>query len=188
MIPMLDTEEAARRFKAIGEQIGEPVLGERMSTANIGRLMSQNPALAAAWGHLVGYLLLHNTVNTRTRELVVLRIAWLNRCLYMYSGHIDFSRAIKMTDEEIFGVREPDKCKAFNEADRAVIAMTDELHARSVVSAATMATLQKHFPIPEIVELLIYVGFWRGMCGVMNTAELPLEPGRQGWPEGRAPA
>jgi 4-carboxymuconolactone decarboxylase len=72
-----------------------------------------------------------------------------------------------------------------------VIAMADELHDHSQVSAKTWAALEKSFSPAQLVELILVAGFWHMMAGFLKTAEIPLDPidpTLSGWPEGKAPA
>ncbi len=93
-----------------------------------------------------------------------------------------------MSEEEILGVRDPDACAVYNDTDRAVIRMVDELLERSEVSQQTWATLAKSFPDAELVELLLIAGFWRMIAGYLKTAKVPLDADVPSWPEGKAPA
>ena len=93
-----------------------------------------------------------------------------------------------MNDEEILGVRNPAQCKAYSDADRAVITMADELHDNSEVSPKTWAALEKSFSTAELVELILVAGFWHMMAGFLKTAKLPLDSIDKtltGWPEGQ---
>ena len=96
-----------------------------------------------------------------------------------------------MTDEEILGVRDPAKCGAYSEVDRAVIAMADELNDNTEVTPATWAVLERAFSASELVELILVAGFWRMMAGFLKSAKIPfdpIDPKMTGWPEGKAPA
>jgi alkylhydroperoxidase family enzyme len=92
-----------------------------------------------------------------------------------------------MTDEEILGVRDPGNCRAYNEIDRAVIRMADELLDNSEVSTETWSTLQKAFSNEELVELLLVAGFWRMIAGYLKTAKVPLDAGVPSWLQDKPP-
>jgi alkylhydroperoxidase family enzyme len=130
----------------------------------------------------------HNTLNARTRELVILRNGWRTKSEYEFCQHVRVSRDLKMSDEEILGVRDPANCRTYSETDRAVIRMADELLDDSEVSAETWNILRQAFSNEELVELLLIAGFWRMIAGYLKTARVPLDPGVPSWPEGKAPA
>jgi alkylhydroperoxidase family enzyme len=151
------------------------------------RPVMHSPTAANAVANLLLALMTRNTLSARTRELVILRIGWRSGSEYEFCNHVRVSRSLKMSDEEILGVRDPDPCPAFSEADRAVIKMADELMDGTEVSGATQTVLTSSFSDAERVELLITAGFWRMMACWLNTVKVPLEPEVPGWPEGKAP-
>jgi alkylhydroperoxidase family enzyme len=193
MIPLLPPEEALKRFTEtrIADAVKDPVLAKSMSQLNVFRALLNNPAITLAQSGLAGALMGSKTLDHRIRELVILRTGWRTKSEYEFVQHVGVSRRLGMTDEEILGVRNPADCKVYSEADRAVIALADELHEESVVSPKTWATLQKTFSTAELVELILVAGFWHMMAGFLKTAELPLDSIDKtltGWPEGKAPA
>jgi alkylhydroperoxidase family enzyme len=129
-----------------------------------------------------------NRVAARTRELVILRIAWRTGAEYVFCHHVRISRDLGMPDEEILGVRDPRRCRAYNKTDRAVLRLADELHEDAEVGRSTWAALARAFAPDELVELLLIGGFWRMVAGFVKSARLPLDAGVPGWPEGREPA
>jgi alkylhydroperoxidase family enzyme len=181
MIPLLPVEEAVRRGKEVG-------LDDRFSSLNAFRAMLHSNRAAGAVAELLRTLMFHNTLNARTRELVILRNGWRTRSEYEFCQHVRVARDLKMSDEEILGVRDPANCRAYSETDRAVIRMADELLDNSEASAGTWSTLQKAFSNEELVELLLVAGFWRMIAGYLKTAKVPLDAGVPSWPEGKAPA
>jgi 4-carboxymuconolactone decarboxylase len=192
MIPLLPPEEALKRFteSRIADAVKDPALAKSMSQLNVFRALLNNPAITFAQSGLAGALMGSKTLNHRVRELVILRTGWRTKSEYEFVQHVAVSRRLGMNDEEILGVRNPAECKAYSNADRAVIAMADELHDHSEVSPATWSALQKSFSQAELVELILVAGFWHMMAGFLKTAKIPLDPidpTVTGWPEGKAP-
>jgi alkylhydroperoxidase family enzyme len=180
MIPLLTVDEAIRRGKEVG-------LDERFSSLNAFRVMLHNPQAAGAVAELLRTLMFRNKLNSRTRELVILRNGWRTGSEYEFCQHVRVSRDLKMSEEEILGVRDPDNCRAYSETDRAVIRMADELLDRSEASPEAWSVLTKAFSQEELVELLMVAGFWRMIAGYLKTAKVPLDSDVPSWPEGRAP-
>jgi 4-carboxymuconolactone decarboxylase len=193
MIPLLSKEETLKRFNEsrIADAVRDPALAKSMSQLNVFRALLNNPEITLAQSGLAGALMSSKTLDHRIRELVILRTAWRTKAEYMFVQHVAISKRLKMTDEEILGVRNPAGCKAYRDADRAVIALADELHEDSKVSSKTLAALEKSFSAAELVELILAAGFWHMMAGFLKTGEIPLDPidpTVTGWPDGEAPA
>jgi alkylhydroperoxidase family enzyme len=181
MITLLPVEEAKKRARASGVE-------DRFVQSHAFRTLLHSPRAAAAISNLLKTLMFENTLNTRLRELVIMRTGWRTRSEYEFAQHARLSRELKISEEDILGVREPEKCTSYNELDRAVLRMTDELIDNADVTSQTWAVLQQSLSEAELVELLLTAGVWRGMAGYLKAARLTLDEGLPGWPGGQAPA
>ncbi len=181
MIPLLSREETQKRAKEVG-------LGEDYAKLNVFRMFLQNPVVARAAENLITTLMNRNTIEARTRELIILRTAWRAGSDYVFGRHLLRARSLKISEQEILGVRDPDKCPSYSDVDRAVLKMADELHERANVSSATWAVLEKNFTPGQLVELVIAASNWRMAAALFNAAKLPLDDDiAAGWPEGKRP-
>ena len=181
MLALLPPEETRR----LGKEAG---IDDDLVNVNAFRALINNPGAAAGAHRLLTALMFHNQLPARTRELVILRTGWRTGSEYEFCQHVRVSRNLKLSEDEILGVRDPDRCAAYSEVDRAVIRMADELHERAEVSPATWAVIEKAFPPNQLVELLLASGFWRMIAGFLKTAKVKLDDDVPGWPEGKAPA
>ncbi len=181
MIPVLPADEALKRAKEVN-------IDESWARLNAFRTMLNSPRVAGGFAEMLRTLMFRNVVNSRARELVILRIGWRTKSEYEFCQHVRVARDLKMSEAEILGVRDPDACAAYSAVDRAVIKMADELHETSTVSAATWATLAQAFSNEELIELVLAAGLWRMVAGFFNAAKVPLDEWVPSWPEGKAPA
>lgn len=97
------------------------------------------------------------------------------------------SRDLGIPDEEILGVRDPQRCHAYSKTDHTLLPLADELHEYAEGTRSTWAALEKAFAHDELVELLLIAGFWRMAAGFVKSAKIPLDTGVPSWPEGREP-
>ncbi len=181
MVKLLPLDEARRR----GAEVGIP---REWSSVNALRAMLNYPEGAGAVAKLLTTLLYKNRIEARQRELIILRIGWRSGAEYEFCSHVGVAKRIGMTDDEILGVRDPDRCAAFSELDRAILQMTDELLDGFEIRPATRAILERSFTPEQFVELLLAVSNWRLFAIFLKNVDVPLDPGTPGWPEGRAPA
>jgi alkylhydroperoxidase family enzyme len=181
MIPVLPEAEALKRAKEVN-------IDESWGRLNAFRTMLNSPRVTGAFAEMLRTMMFRNVVNSRARELVILRIGWRTKSEYEFCQHVRVSRDLKMSEAEILGVRDPDACAAYSTVDRAIIRMADELHETATVSAATWATLAQAFSQEELIELVMAAGLWRMVAGFFNAAKVPLDEWVPSWPEGKAPA
>jgi alkylhydroperoxidase family enzyme len=179
-LPLLPVEEAKRR----GESVGVP---PNLSRLNVFRVLLHNPPACGALAKLLVTLLFQGSLDHRTRELVILRIGWRRASEYEFCQHVAVARQFGMKDEDILGVRDPERCTSFGEVDRAVLRMTDELLDRSCVSDETWRVLESAFDEGQLVELLLAAGNWTLFAGFLRSAAVPLDEDVPSWPEGKIP-
>jgi 4-carboxymuconolactone decarboxylase len=177
---LLSIDESAR----LGEKFG---IDRDLATSNVFRGLLNSPSATAGFYGLVNALLFHNKVTARVRELIILRIGWRTGSEYVFCNHVRFSHELGIPGEEILGVRDPQRCHAYSETDRAVLHLADELHEYAEVRRSTWMALKKAFTSEELVELLLITGFWRMASGFVKSAKIPLDVGVPSWPEGRKP-
>jgi alkylhydroperoxidase family enzyme len=154
MLSLLSIDESAR----LGEK---PGIDPGLATSNVFRGLLHNPSAAAGFYAVVDALMFRNKVAARTRELIILRIGWRTASEYVFCNHVRISRGLGIPDEEILGVRDPQRCRAYSKTDRALIDFADELHECAEVTRSTWVVLEKAFACDELVELLLIAGFWR---------------------------
>lgn len=180
LLPLLSIDKSARLAEGLG-------IDRSLGTANVFRGLLHSPTAAAGFYHLVNALMFYNKVAARTRELVILRIGWRTGSEYVFCNHVRISRDLGLRDEEILGVRDPERCDAYSYADRSVLRLADELHENAQVTPSTWAALEQTFTAEELVELLLAAGFWRMTAGFLKSTKIPLDGDVPSWPEGKKP-
>ncbi len=124
-----------------------------------------------------GGLLDRGHLQLRQRELVIDRTTALNQCEYEWGVHITFFGArAGLTTEQIGSLARGspfDHC--WDEDDRLLLRLCDELHHTATISDRLWAELSAQFPEGAVVELLMLAGFYRTVSYLCNSLRLPLE-------------
>lgn len=164
----------------------EPVPRGDDATLNIFQTLAHNEALSKALRRFGAHLLSGGVLPSREREIVILRVGWRCGAEYEFGQHTVIGASVGLTDDEIAGLAE---CGAveWDETDRAVIAMADELCDDDLVSEDTWRTLAQRWSDAELLELLVLAGFYRLVCGMLNSVGVALEPQTPRWPDATAP-
>ncbi len=182
-VPLLAVEDATGR----AEQAGVPGV---LAHLNIFRALLHAPPAAKATSDALLALLAGSHLDHRLRELVIMRIGWVTGSVYEWTQHWRVARDLGVSDEDLLAVRDWRGHEGFGPADRAVLAATDETLAGGPIAPATWAACEEHLPGPEaLVELVLAIGLWQLVSGVLRSLEIPLEDGMAPWPpDGAAPA
>jgi alkylhydroperoxidase family enzyme len=113
----------------------------------------------------------------KLRELAILRVARLSEAEYEWVQHVPIAKAVGASDPQIAALeagRVEEAC--FDAAERAVLRFTSELAVRARPSDAAFDELARHLPPPQIVELVIAIGYYMLIARLMETAQIDLDP------------
>jgi alkylhydroperoxidase family enzyme len=181
-IEMLDEAAAV----AAGQEAGIP---DALSRLNIFRVLLRRPPAAKAMADLILGLMFRSRLDPRLRELVIMRLGWSTGSSYEWTQHWPIAVDAGITPEDVLGVRDWQAHGGFGPADRAVLAATDELVATGTLGDATWAACADAVPDEDaLLELVLAIGNWRMVSGVLRTLQVPLEDGVAPWPpDGAAP-
>jgi alkylhydroperoxidase family enzyme len=148
---------------------------------NIFLTLGHHPALLQAFTRFGNVLLNRGLLPARERELVILRVGRRGGSPYEFGQHTLLGRAAGLTDDEIRRVA-ADGRDGWDDGDAALLAMADELCDDDRVGDDTWAALAERWSEAELLELLVLAGYYRLVCGLLNSTGVQLEPGTPGWP------
>jgi len=175
-VPMVSPERA----RELGEALGMPA---RRTQSEAFRVVANNPGVArVAFGQLM-QLLENNKLDTRLRELMIMRIGWVTGSAYEWTQHWRVATTAGIQPEDILAVRDWRASGRLTPADRAILAATDECLAGRSISDDIWAEVAKHVPDPaHQVEFIIAMGNWMAFSLLFRTLRIPLAEGIAIWP------
>jgi len=181
-LPLLELHEA----KQIAESVG---VSAQMAELSIFRVLLRHPAVAKQVHDLLSTLLFRGTLDTRLRELVILRLGWATHSEYEWTQHWRVALRLGIPEQDLLAVRDWRSSDRLSQADRAVLAATDETLASGAISPATWRLCEAHVGTGDLlIELVAAIGWWRMISSILRSLAIPLEPDLVGWPpDGVAP-
>ena len=177
-LPPVDPDQCDDQVRRLLGVVPKDAAGEPLRVFST---LAHNGALLGAWLPFGAALLTSGRLPARTRELVVLRTAYLCGADYEWGHHVPLGLDAGLTEQEIQQLTAGPSA-AWGDADRAVLTAVDELHADAVVSDATWAQLSSALAPAELIELVMLVGQYHLVAFVLNSAGVQLEPGYTGIP------
>jgi alkylhydroperoxidase family enzyme len=114
-------------------------------------------------------------ITTRLREIVIMRVAWLNKTDYEWGHHHRYMRDLGMGDEHVQGIKDGPDAPVWSEAERAAIRAVDELTLTRELSDATWAALSAHYSERQIIDILVLLGQYTLLALPFNAIGLRLE-------------
>jgi alkylhydroperoxidase family enzyme len=183
-IPRLPLDEA----RAAADEAGVP---DYMAELSIFQVLLNHPVVARTLNDLLAAMLWHGALDSRLRELVIMRIGWLTACDYEWTQHWRVASGLGVPAEDLLGVRDWRAYEGFGPAERAVLAATDDVVNDGAVSAETWAACERELGGDRtvLVELVTAIGAWRMVASILRSLNVPLEDGVASWPpDGRSPS
>ena len=92
------------------------------------------------------------------------------------------SRSVVRRADDLAAVRDWEHHERFDATDRAILRATDETLAGDPVSDATWTALTEALPESQCIELLMLIGGYQALSGVLRTLQVPLDEGLEMWP------
>ncbi|MEB4212043.1 carboxymuconolactone decarboxylase family protein [Mycobacterium sp. 94-17] len=182
-VPGLPLGEA----KAAADEAAVP---NYMAELSIFQVLLNHPQLARAINDLLATMLWHGALDSRLRELAIMRIGWLTGCDYEWTQHWRVASRLGVNADDLVAVRDWQAYDGFGPTERAVLAATDDVVRDGAVSAANWAACEREFhgDTTVLIELVTVIGAWRMVASILQSLEVPLEDGVAGWPpDGRSP-
>jgi alkylhydroperoxidase family enzyme len=183
-VPLLPVGEA----KAAADEAGVP---NYMAELAIFQALLNHPTLARALNDLLATMLWHGKLDTRLRELAIMRIGWLTASDYEWTQHWRVALGLGVSADDLVGVQNWQAHNGFGAVERAVLAATDDVVRDGAVSADSWAACERELgPDPAVlIELVTAIGAWRMIASILHSLKVPLEDGVDSWPpDGQPPA
>ena len=131
----------------------EQIVAERGSVLILYRMLLNSPDIARGWlSHLTG-IRHQSRLPGAIRELVIMRVAILNRAPYEADQHAPIALKEGMTQAQLDALPEWQASSLFNARERAVLAYTDAMTRDVQVDDAVFDALRPHFDASLLVEL-----------------------------------
>ncbi|WP_421996239.1 carboxymuconolactone decarboxylase family protein [Reyranella sp.] len=142
---------------------------------NIFKVLAHHPALLKRWTPFAGHILSKQTLPFRDRELLILRIGWLNQAEYEFAQHEQIARRGGISEEDIARLKEGPKAKGWSAKEAALLQVADDLFENSVVSDATWETMSKSYSTEQLMDAVFTVGQYNLVSWALNSLGVPLD-------------
>ncbi|MBP6019471.1 MAG: carboxymuconolactone decarboxylase family protein [Burkholderiaceae bacterium] len=131
----------------------DQIVEQRGSVLHLYQMLLQSPPVASGWlSHLTG--IRHNSsLDGSLRELVIMRVALLNRAPYEADQHAPIALQEGMTQQQLDDLHDWRSSTLFTEKQRAVLDYTDAMTRHVQVPDDIFAAVKAKFEPRELVEL-----------------------------------
>jgi 4-carboxymuconolactone decarboxylase len=157
-----EDREMADRNKVNGEVV------------NIFKVLMNNPKLTRSWSRFAGYILGGQSLPARDREILILRIGWLNQAPYEWEQHVRIGKAAGLSDDEIDRISKGPK-QGWDKHEAALLQAADDLYENSVVSDETWKQLSARYSVEQMMDAVFTIGQYNLVSWALNSFGVPLD-------------
>jgi len=159
------------------------IASERGDVLAIYRMLLHAPGLADGWRHLLTEVRRNAELPGRLRELVIMRVAALNRAVYEADHHRPIALAEGVTKAQLERLasngpidRDGLADAGFAAAEADVLALTDSLTTDVHVDEAVFARLSERLGPRQTVELVVTIGAYNMVSRFLVALGIDAEP------------
>lgn len=143
---------------------------------NVFHMMAHAETAVRPFMRLGNALLFKGDLDPVLREIVILRVGHVTGSSYEVHQHRIVGRDCGMTEAQIDAVPDGAASDAFDDKQKLAIRVADEVLADVRMSETTFAAAEAAFTARELVELLLTVGFYNMIAGLLENLQVEIEP------------
>jgi alkylhydroperoxidase family enzyme len=165
-----------RKLIAAHADITQPIL-------NLYATMLHHPQMYASRLKFGSYLQRDSLLPPKTRELVIMRTAWLTRTEYEWGHHAESALQAGFSDQDIVRIAAGPDAPGWSEEHAAVLRAVDELRSEAFVSDKTWKTLAQYYDTKLLIDIIYTSGGYTMTAIAINSLGVQLEPGYSALPQ-----
>ena len=151
--------------------------GRRGTVINVYKTLMHNPDIASVWLDLVNVVRWKVALDDRLREIVIVRVGYLNRCPYVVNQHVpELTAPAGLTKAECDALADWQSATCFSARERAALAYADAMSRDIDVPDTVFAALRAHLDERQIVELTVLIGVYNMHTRVGQALQIDPEP------------
>ena len=134
--------------------IEQSIVAERGRISALYRALLNSAPLAEGWEKLLTAIRNRSSLPPDLREIVILRVAVLNRAPFEFEAHLPVARHAGVSEEKLAALELPQIGEPFGVLERTVLALTDAMTRDVQVPDALFDPIARHFDGRAVTELV----------------------------------
>jgi alkylhydroperoxidase family enzyme len=171
-IPYADLTRSSDEVRSLAEQVKQERNGRLL---NLFKMMLHSPAVTAGYLRLGTAVRYQASLDGRSRELAICKVAQLTGSQYEWQQHAPLARREGVSEAQLASFDSWRDSGKFNPREQAILAYAEEMTDRIKVADATFNTLHEHFDDQEIVELTMTIAFYNQVARFLVALQIDLE-------------
>jgi 4-carboxymuconolactone decarboxylase len=123
------------------------------------------------------YIQRESRLPPQTRELLILRTAWLMKSEYEWAHHAIFAQDAGLSEAQIARVAQGPRSEGWSDEQRALLQAADELRREAFISDTTWKGLTQYYDTEKMLEIIYTVGGYAMTAMAINSLGIQVEDG-----------
>lgn len=152
-------------------EIEANILRERGRISPLYQTLLNSPAIAHGWETLLTAIRNKNSLPALLREMIILRVAIINRAQYEFDAHVPHAQKAGMSSAQIEGLKQPTfetLPKIYSDLEMAVLRLTDVMTIHIQVPDDVFVAVKEHFNDQEILEVVTTISAYNMVSRLLN--------------------
>lgn len=173
ILPYADLTDPAK------QQIIERVIAERGSVLHLYHMLLHSLPLTEGWLALLTAIRQKLGLEGAVREMVIIRVSLINGVDYEADQHRPIAVREGMSKEQVSALANWETSELFNDTERAVLALTDEMTRNVQVTKETLEHVRREFGDTGTVELVATIATYNMVSRVIEALEITSADARE---------
>ncbi|QIL78647.1 carboxymuconolactone decarboxylase family protein [Diaphorobacter sp. HDW4A] len=153
--------------------LADRIVAERGSILHLYQMLLNSPSVAEGWLNYLTAIRQKSTLDGALREMVIMRVAHLNRAPYEADQHAPIALKEGMTQAQLDALVDwPAHAALFSDLERAVLAYTDAMTRDVQVPDDVFAAVSSHFAQQQMVELTATVAAYNMVSRFLEALQI----------------
>jgi len=148
--------------------IEKRILEERGRISPLYQTLLNAPEIAQGWEALLTAIRNRNSLSPAIREMIILRVAILNRADYEFDSHEPHALKAGISPEKITAIRQAEISDIFDAQESLVLRLTDVMTKEIQVSDALFDQVKPFFNDTQRLELVATISAYNMVSRLLN--------------------
>ena len=153
-------------------KIEERILQERGRISPLYQILLNAPEIAQGWEALLTAIRNRNSLSAAIRELIILRVAILNRADYEFDAHVPHALKAGVSNEKIQATKQLEISLLFDDQEKLVLHLTDTMTRDIQVPDSLFDQLKPHYDDQKILELVATISAYNMVSRLLNALHI----------------
>jgi AhpD family alkylhydroperoxidase len=149
-------------------EIEASILKERGRISPLYRVLLNSPEIAQGWESLLTAVRNRSSLPPSLRELIIMRVAVLNRAQYEFDAHRPHAITAGLSEEQIDLILQDKITAGFSAVEILVMELTDVMTRDIQVPDALYDSVKSHFNDREILEVVTTISAYNMVSRLLN--------------------